>query len=340
MSSEFELIERIKARLSRPDSDVLVGPGDDAAVVEANGVIVTSVDAFVENVHFRTSGCSFRDIGHKCVAGTLSDIAAMGARAGELYIAVALTPRIEEQQALDLIDGAESLAGRFDVNICGGDIVVGEELMLALTVIGHADSRQQLVLRSTAQSGDLVGVSGELGGAAAGLALFDREADQPQGEVAERLLERYLRPLPQLEAGRALAGAGVSAMIDVSDGIASDAQRLAEASEIGVEIDLQRLPLQEGVAELAAASGRDPLELAATGGEDYELLFCCPPSLRDRAEAAAAAASTTATWIGRVTEGPGVRLLDADGAVRNLKGWDHLLQEEETVRPRRGQASR
>ena len=173
------------------------------------------------------------------------------------------------------------------------------ELFLALTAIGRADSRQQLVLRSTAKPGDLIGVTGELGGAAAGLALLDGTAADGGGEVEARLRERYLRPLPQLDCGRALSDAGVSAMLDVSDGVASDGRRLAEASGVAVEIELAELPLQQGVAELAQALGRSPAELGATGGEDYELLFSCSPSARERVELASNSTRTRLTWIGR-----------------------------------------
>ena len=193
-----------------------------------------------------------------------------------------------------------------------------------MTAVGHAGSKQDLVLRSGARPGDLVGVTGELGGSAAGLALIDGEPALPDADVAQRLRERYLRPLPQLEAGRALAAAGVSAMIDLSDGIASDARRVAEASGAGVEIELQRLPLQDGVAEVASSLGREAAELAATGGEDYELLFACPEQARERVESALDSTHTHMTWIGGVTDRTGLRLLDADGSEMSLTGWDHL----------------
>lgn len=324
MSSEFELIERIKDRLAGRGEHVLIGPGDDAAVVQADGVIVTSVDAFVDGVHFRTSTSCFSDIGHKCVAGTLSDIAAMGARAGELYVVIGLSEQVGEQDALALVDGAEALAARMGASICGGDIVRGAQLFLAITAIGHAESQQQLATRSRARPGDLVGVTGELGGATAGLTLLDRGIEGMQDRVAEALHERYLRPLPQLDAGRALAGAGVGAMIDLSDGVASDALRLAEASGVEVEVELERLPIQAGVEEVAMLIERETIELAAAGGEDYELLFTCPEQARERVELALSSTHTRLTWIGTVGGGTGVRLLDADGAVRDLRGWDHL----------------
>jgi thiamine-monophosphate kinase len=324
VSSEFELIERIKGRLAGRAERVLIGPGDDAAVVQAGGVIVTSVDAFVDGVHFRTSTSCFSDIGHKCVAGTLSDIAAMGARAGELYLVIGLSEQIGEQEALALVDGAEALAAQLGASICGGDIVRSAQLFVAVTAVGHAESRQTLVTRSRAKSGDLVGVTGELGGAAAGLALLDREIEGTQDRIAEALRERYLRPLPQLAAGRALAEAGVGAMIDLSDGVASDALRLAEASGVEIEVELERLPIQAGVEEVATMIEREAIELAATGGEDYELLFTCPEQVRERVELAMNSTRTRLTWIGTVGDGTGVRLLDADGGVRDLRGWDHL----------------
>ncbi len=324
MASEFELIADIVSRLGKRGDNVLLGPGDDAAVTEVEGVTATSIDAFVEGVHFRLATTSLRDLGHRCLAAALSDIAAMGARAGEAYVALGLAEQIDSHDVLELAGGIELLAQRSGVTICGGDLVRSVELFIVITAVGHALSTEQLVSRSGARPGDLIGVTGELGGSAAGLALLERKLGGLDTDEAEGLLARYLRPQPLLEVGAELARAGVSAMIDLSDGIASDARRLTQASGVTIEVELDALPIQEGVAAVAAQLDRATSELAATGGEDYELLIACPPSRRNSVEAAARSTLTSLTWVGRALEGEQVRLLGAGGAEQDLTGWDHL----------------
>jgi thiamine-monophosphate kinase len=331
---EFELIEQIRARLGRRGDRLLRGSGDDAAVTRADGVSVTSVDGFVEGVHFRLTTTSLFDLGHKCLAASLSDLAAMGAEAGEAYFVLGVPPHIEPEETLELIDGADALGGTLGVTICGGDLTRSKELFVAVTAVGHAANESELVGRDGASPGDLVGVTGALGGAGAGLLLLERKMGGLDAATAEALLERHLRPQPRLAAGRALAGAGVSAMADVSDGIASDCARIAEASGVAIEVRLGAIPLDEGVAAVAETARLDPVELAAGAGEDYELLFTAPESARSAVEAAASGAGSVVTWIGRALEpaGPspadptpvGVRLLGEDGRPKSVRGWDHF----------------
>jgi thiamine-monophosphate kinase len=325
VTSEFELIDQIRARIGRRGDRVLRGAGDDAAVTRGDGVAVTSIDAFVEGVHFRLATTSLTDLGHKCLAASLSDLAAMGAAPGEAYFAFGMPAHLEPREALELIDGAEALAARTGVTICGGDITRSQELFVAVTVVGHAAADASLASRDGARPGDAVGVTGALGGAGAGLLLLERKLGGLDPAIGESLLERQLRPQPRLTAGRALARAGVSAMADVSDGIASDCARIAEASGVALEVKLEALPIDEGVAEVAAAAGIEPIEIAAGAGEDYELLFTAPAPVRDAIEAAASEAGVPVTWIGTVGPGDGeVRLLDAAGNPRPVRGWDHF----------------
>jgi thiamine-monophosphate kinase len=305
---------------------VLRGPGDDAAVIRAGGVIVTSVDAFVEGVHFRLATTSLCDLGHKCLAASLSDLAAMGAEPGEAFVVLGLPPNIGEREAIELVDGAEQLAAETGVAICGGDVVASDELFVAVTVIGHAGSESDLSGRDGAQPGDLVGVTGRLGGAGAGLILLERKEHGVHVDVGEALIDRQRRPQPRLEAGRALAAAGVTAMIDVSDGIASDARRLAEESGVLIEVELARIPLDEGVEEVASLTDRPGEELAVTAGEDYELLLTANDADRERVEQAALAAGAPVSWIGRVRRGEGVSLLGERGDALSFEGWDHLAR--------------
>jgi thiamine-monophosphate kinase len=324
MPNEFELIEEIRSRLGRRGGRVLRAPGDDAAVVRADGVTVTSVDAFVENVHFRLATTSLSDLGHKCLAASLSDLAAMGAEPGEAYLVLGLPAHVEPEEVLELIDGAESLARALGVTIAGGDLTRSEELLVAVTVVGHAEDESALAGRDGASPGDIVGVTGALGGAGAGLLILERKLGGLDTAVAEALMERHLRPQPRLEAGRALVGAGVAAMVDVSDGIASDAARIAERSGVAIEIELAALPLDEGVAAVAEAAHVAPSELGAGAGEDYELLFTIPADRREAVESAVSGSGLPVTWIGHAVEGDGVRLLDEEGRPTRVRGWDHF----------------
>jgi thiamine-monophosphate kinase len=333
---EFELIARIRSALARRGGRVLRASGDDAAVVRVDGVSVTSVEAFVEGVHFRLATTSLGDLGHKCLAASLSDLAAMGATAGEAYLALGLPPNIGERETLELVAGAERLAAETGVTICGGDLTAADELFVVVTVVGYAEGEDLLVTRAGAAAGELVGVTGRLGGAGAGLILLERKDHGLPVDVGEALIERQRRPQPRLEAGRALARAGVTAMIDLSDGLASDARRLAEESGVAFELELPRLPLEEGVDSVAQASGSTGAAFAASAGEDYELLFTAPPRAKTEIEQAALAAGSSAVWIGRTLEGADVRLLDESGVPLALQGWDHFARRSRS--PRREQA--
>jgi thiamine-monophosphate kinase len=270
------------------------GVGDDAAVVRSGGALcVTSVDAMVEGVHFRLDDRSSSpfDVGWRALAGALSDLAAMGARPGEAYIALGISPRLGEERALELMRGACELAGAAEVVLAGGDVVQAPVLTVSVTVVGWADLESELVGRNGAQVGDLVGVTGRLGG-------------------------RPSRPVPRLAEGRALARAGAHAMIDLSDGLATDARHIGERSGVCLEIELEKLPLEAGVPGW---------EQAATAGEDYELCFTASPATRAGVEDALRDADgARVTWIGRVlTAPPGASFLDDEGNEHQLEGFEH-----------------
>ena len=275
--------------------------GDDAAVVRAAPLAVTSIDTVVEGTHFRLSTHSAADVGWKALAGALSDLAAMGARSGEAYVSLVLPAGFPE--ALELVDAMEELAAECETTIAGGDVVTGPALTVTVAVTGWADDESELAGRDGARPGDLVAVTGELGGSEAGRLLLERGEREPPG-----LLERHLRPRPRLREGRALAAAGVSAMIDLSDGLATDARHVATRSGVELRVELERLPLASGVTA----------ETAAVGGDDYELLVTVPPDRRAAAESAAGL-----TWIGTVAEGKGLVLLGPAGPVEGLAGYEH-----------------
>jgi thiamine-monophosphate kinase len=331
---EFDLISRLverveAARAGRPPAwgaPVVVASGDDAAVTVPAGATATSIDAVVEGVHFRRDAWPLASVGRKALAAALSDLAAMGAAPGEAYVLMGIPDDLDEDGLTELASGLADVAARHGVAVLGGDVTRSPALLLGITVVGHAASANLLVRRSGARPDDVVAVTGELGGAAAGLALLDRPelADGLEGGLAEALRGRQLEPEPRLEAGRALAAAGATAMIDLSDGLGGDARHLAAASGVGLTIELSQLPVQEGVGAVAAASGADVHELAAGRGEDYELLVTLPPERLGEAGEALAADGVALTEIGGVREGTGVTLRELDGSEREPTGFDQL----------------
>src|SRR5665809_33212 len=180
------------------------------------------------------------------------------------------------------------MSQRVGVTISGGDVTGGPALAVSVTVTGWAEDERTLVYRDGARPGDLVGVSGALGGAGAGLLLLDGTPAELERGHREALLARHRRPEPRLDLGRAVAKAGAGAMIDVSDGVATDAGHIAARSGVELSIELDRLPIDAGVAQVAQADGRNPLELAATEGDDYELLWTVAPEQRAAVEQAGA----------------------------------------------------
>ena len=318
---EHELLAAIERAAKGPDARVVRWIGDDAAVVRSRPLAVTSIDTVVDGVHFELSTHSPEDVGHKALAVALSDLAAMGADPGEAYVSLALPEGFGPDAALELVRALDALARREGVTLAGGDLVRATVLVVTASVTGWAEEESEVVGRDGARAGDLVAVTGELGAAAAGLSLLHGQG----GEVPEReqLVRRHLRPEPRLATGRALAAAGTSAMIDVSDGIASDARHLGERSGVELRVRLADLPLAAGVATVAEATGREPRELAAAGGDDYELLLTAPPERRAELDAAAADAGTALAWIGEVAAGDGAVFLAENGEPVELRGYEH-----------------
>ncbi|MEA2377425.1 MAG: thiamine-monophosphate kinase [Thermoleophilaceae bacterium] len=299
---ELDLIRAIQAALTDRSDRTVRWTGDDAAVVRARPLAVTSIDTVVEGVHFSLGTHGPGDVGWKALATALSDIAAMGAQPGEAYVALVLPADFDG--ALELVAAMEELAARHGVTIAGGDVVSGPALTATVAVTGWAEREEELAGRDGAQPGDLVGVTGELGGSEAGRRLLEQGSHEPAD-----LVRRHLRPEPRLDEGRALAAAGASSMIDVSDGLATDAEHLAAASGVQLRLRLDSVPSAAGVEPIAAASG----------GDDYELLFTIAPERRERAEAAA-----SVSWLGDVGVGAGLVLLDGDGRpVEGLRGYEH-----------------
>jgi len=337
---ELELIAELKRLLRHSDPRVVRWLGDDAAVTRSRGYAVTSVDTMVDGVHFRVGQLTWAEIGHRALAGALSDLAAMGAAGGEAFLALGLPEGSERSEATALLQGAQELAGRVGVTVAGGDVTRSSALTVSWTVTGWVRDPGELVGREGARPGDRVGVTGALGGAGGGLAVVEGRVELDP-DLARELRARYSTPEPRLAAGLRLARAGASAMIDLSDGLATDAGHIGVASGVRLALELSRLPLAPGVAEAAAALGRDPRELAASAGEDYELCVCAAPSACPMIEAELACVDPRApiTWIGRVlalddADAPDAPALGDVGAAAGvtftdtsagLAGYEHSL---------------
>jgi thiamine-monophosphate kinase len=341
---ELELIAELRSLLGGHDPRVVRWLGDDAAVVRAGGYAVTSLDTMVESVHFRRGELTPAQIGHRALAGALSDLAAMGAEPGEAYLALGLPSGSDPDASRQLISGAARLARECGITIAGGDVTRAASLLLSFTVVGWVQDPGELVGRGGARPGDLVGVTGALGGSGAGLALLDAAvganvaaagaggagsslAGIVDTQTAGDLHLRYAMPRPQLRAGRALARAGASAMIDISDGLATDAAHIARASGCVLELSLPAVPLAPGVSEIASALKQDPAVFATQAGEDYELCFCAPPQVRATVERALAELDgepPVVSWIGKVVSGEpaGARF---DAGPPELAGYEHQL---------------
>lgn len=272
-----------------------------------------AADMLVYGHHF-LDWATPEEVGYKAVAVNVSDVAAMG---GEPRFILCSGGAADPETTLRCMEGVIEAAEEFGVYPLGGDTTGAAVLTVDVTVIGAFPGGTAPVLRSGARPGDLLAVTGELGASGAGFLALEAHR---RGE-AERLVRRHLRPEPRVEAGRAAAMAGVRAMIDLSDGLASDVRHICEASGVGCRVDLERLPVADDTRAFAESEGRDPGVLAVTGGEDYELLVAASEeTLREMAETCEVPVSV----VGEVTAREQIEFL-RNGAVQgSLSGWDHF----------------
>ena len=327
---EDGLIAALLARYPVPPGEILVGPGDDAAVLQPGGRIVASTDTLVQGFDFRLEWSSAHDVGVKVTAQNLADVAAMGGRPLALLVSLSAPPELAVRWARELADGLADECARAGASVVGGDLSEASELVVVGTALGVLDGEP--VLRSGARPGHVIALAGRVGRSAAGLALLragitarDRGRAGPGvppglDPVLAGLIRWHLAPRPDYRAGRSAAAAGASAMIDTSDGLVRDAGRVAAASAVVLDLDPSALvPGPDLLAAAAAAEpGADPGDLALrwllTGGEDHAMLACFPehtplpepfrPIGRVRAAAAGDPASGDVLLGGRPWSGP------------------------------------
>ncbi|PWK05995.1 thiamine-phosphate kinase [Tumebacillus permanentifrigoris] len=331
---EFGLIDKLVGRLGPGDESVVVGIGDDAAVTAyASGThVVTTTDMLVEGVHFRTDTIDDRSLGYKSLAVSISDIAAMGARPRHAVISLAIPVEMDVERLEDLYAGVADICAEFATVVVGGDITkTSGPLVISVTLLGEIEAGRAL-LRSGAKPGDLLFVTGTVGGSAAGLDYLEHGrttafATRGEAEVGQ-LLQFHQRPRPQVVAGRLLLESGAcTSLNDVSDGLASECNEIAKLSGVRLELDAEQLPLHDGVRQYAALRELDPVQWALFGGEDYQLVGTIQPTEAQRTEALFAKNSLSLTVIGRVTaeQSVGVTLHYA-GQAHELKpkGYNHF----------------
>ncbi|MFC4533623.1 thiamine-phosphate kinase [Sphaerisporangium dianthi] len=305
---EFGIIARIAGRLPQFPA-VLLGPGDDAAVLRApDGRVVVTTDLLLEGRHFRRDWSSPYDIGRKAAAQNLADVVAMGADPTALFVGLGM-PKDTTTDWLDgLTDGFGDECALVGASVAGGDIARSDLVVLGVTALGDLGGRAP-VTRSGARPGDVVAVAGRLGHAAAGLALF--LAGRPDRDFPE-LADAHRRPRPPYACGPGAAELGATAMADVSDGLLQDLGHIAAASRVRIDVDPTALLVPGPLAAAAAELGEDPLNWVLTGGEDHALAAAFPPDVRLPGE-----------WcvIGQVAEGEGVQV---SGREQSRGGWDHF----------------
>lgn len=326
---EFPLIDRLARLVEREGSGVLVGIGDDTAVLEDAGgeLWLATVDAQVETVHFLRDAITPRQLGRRALAVNLSDIAAMGGRPTVALVSLVLPVATEVAWIEQVYQGLRDEADRYGITVVGGNMAsTPEHAVIDITVLGRV-AREQLLLRSGARPGDLVLVTGSLGEASAGLRL----CQYPELDLPERaaLLARHFTPTPRLSEAATIAGSmQATAMIDLSDGLSSDALHICERSGVGLRLWAERLPVSEAVRWVAERTNASALDLAMSGGEDFELCFTAPEAVAESlARKVQQQSGTPVAIIGQVLPASAGRTLVLPGGQETglqARGWEHF----------------
>ncbi len=323
---EFGLIDRLTARLAKRNESTLMGAGDDCAVVDlGQELLLLSTDMLTEGIDFDLSYFPLKHLGYKCVVRGVNDILAMNGRPEQLLISLGVSAKISVEALDELYEGVEQAAKELGVDVVGGDTTASMNgLVINISTVGRV-KRDEVVYRAGAREHDLICITSNLGAAYMGLHLLEREKrvlkgvdnPEPQFEGYEYLLERYLKPRARVNVLDALREEGIrpTAMIDMSDGLASDLRQLCRASQCGARIYLERIPIAQQTSKLAEEMHIDPVVAALNGGEDHELLFTVPLEMLERVMRLG-----LVDVIGHITrEDAGVVLVTPDGEGIALK---------------------
>ena len=328
--TERGVIDRIRRATRGEVTDVRVGIGDDCAVLrpEPGQLLLATTDLVLEGTHFRRRYTAPADVGWKALAVNLSDIAAMGGRPRWALVALACPSSTLPGDVDAFYDGLLSLAREYDVSIVGGDTTESASgWVVSITLLGEAVTP---ILRSTARAGDVIAVSGSLGRSAAGLAVLERNSTSAEipGDAIATVSAAHLRPRPRVAEARWLAAAGgVTAMMDLSDGLLIDLGHIAEESGVGARVETARIPIDAATRRIADALGQDAVQWAAGGGEDYELLVTCEATAFPRlSEGLEGATGLPLHRVGEIVPASeGVAFIGHDGRpVTVTPGFEHF----------------
>jgi thiamine-monophosphate kinase len=330
---EFGFIDSIKGQCDIPVKGVIKGIGDDCSVLSSRSgrVLLFTTDMLVQDIHFMISKIPFYQLGRKAVAVNMSDIAAMGGRPLVCLISLAIPVETEVEAIQELYRGMRDICEKHGLAIGGGDTVASpDKLVINISVIGDA-RKNKVLYRSGASPGDKIYVTGYVGDSIAGLKILTNEITPPEG-MGSYFIKAHNEPIPLVETGRNIAASGLaSAMIDLSDGLLSDLRHICEESRVGALVFAEKIPLSPELKLLAGSAVFNPLDLALTGGEDYQLLFTVPAENEQGIEKLFKEHDLTPPHhIGKIGQGPGIRMKKADGSIEELqpKGFNHFNRNQ------------
>lgn len=321
-TGELELIQRIVKKAGSPDG-LLTAIGDDACVIDITDInkAVVTTDMLIENTHFDLKLISPEQLGYKSAAVNISDVAAMGASPKYALLSMGIPSTAKTGFIEDLTNGFINCLNEFGTGLAGGDTTAAEQWVISVTIIGFA--RNNYLRRSTAQPGDNIFVSGTLGDSAAGLSILRKKLITPSKTIAHQLISAHIKPDPRVDLGLLLSDIATSA-IDLSDGLGTDLRHICRASGTGAIIYKEAIPISDSLRSLSETGNIDSIELAVSGGEDYELLFTMPPSAEPPS-----GLDIKITKIGKITDRLEIVLMTEKGQKQPLgQGYEHFKDQK------------